>query len=115
MRRKVLGVGILLELLGVIGFIVPSPVFGFFEVNTGLNLAHIASGTLAIWSAVRGIGSMRACGKLLGFAYLALAIIGFAAPDYDLFRYVSFGTPDNWLHLGISIAFMYFAYLSPPN
>ncbi|MBA3271878.1 MAG: DUF4383 domain-containing protein [Acidobacteria bacterium] len=115
MRSKMVVLGVLLEALGIFGLILPSPLFGLFEVNAGVCLAHIASGSLAIVSAFRGVGAMRLCGKILGFGYLALAIIGFAAPDYDIFEYVAFQTPANTLHLVVAAVFLYVAFLAPPN
>ena len=115
MRVKFLILGSLLALLGVLGFLIPSPLFGLIETNAGLNIAHILSGAFAITAAFRGIGSMRMCGRILGFAYLALAIVGFAAADYDAFAYVALEGAANWLHLGVAAVFLYFALLAHPT
>ncbi len=115
MRSKFILIGALLEAFGILGFLMPSPVFGLFEFNAAISLAHIASGALALVSAFRGIGAMRLCGRILGVGYLALALVGFAAPEYDWFALVALDGPANLLHLGIAAVFLYFALLAPPN
>jgi hypothetical protein len=92
----------------------PSPIFGILEVNTAINLAHLASGSFAVVTAFRGTGSMRMAGKILGCTYLLLAVVGFAAPEYDWFALVALTGAANWLHLAIAAFFGYYALLAAP-
>ena len=115
MRNKFIVLGAFLETLALLGFLMPSPLLGILQVNTAINLAHLASGGLALVSAFRGIGPMRLCGRILGFGYLLLAIVGFAAPEYDWFAFVALDSVANGLHLALALSFLYYAFLASPT
>jgi len=115
MRTRFIVLGALLEGLGILGFVLPSPLFGLVQVTTAINLFHMASGGIALASAFRGIGSMRTSARILGFAYLLLAMVGFAAPEYDWFAFVALDGAANWLHLAIASMYLYEAFLAPPD
>ena len=114
MRRQFLIIGVLLFAGGVAGFF-QNPVLGLFEVNTLLTIVHLVSGVLAMLAAPYGIGTMRVCGKGLGFLYLGLALAGFFLPAGDVFGAMRLNGADNVLHLALAWIFLYFGLLAPPR
>jgi hypothetical protein len=113
MRTIYLAIGSALVAAGLAGFVMPSPLFGLFEINTLHNIVHIASGALTLLAASQGIGAMRTWGRLLGPTYLALAILGFVEPD--LFGLMHLNLPDNLLHFALAAAFLYVGLIAPPK
>lgn len=95
----------LLIVLGVVGLVVASPVFGVLSVTPAHSLFYLASGGCAALAATRGLGAMRMWGKILGFAFAVLAVAGF----------VMDGGTASWLHLGLALLFLYHALLAPPT
>lgn len=106
-------------LVGILGFILPSPLLGIFGVNALHNIVHVAIG--ALWLAAAtvapfGPDSPRLASKIIGPTYLFVAVIGFAMPD--LFN--SLLNPggegllaDNLLHLGTGALATYIGFASP--
>jgi hypothetical protein len=113
MKTLYLVVGGVLVLVGIVGFVMPSPLFGLFEVNALHNIVHVASGALAILAATQGVGAMRTFGRIFGIVYLAIGIAGFVTPD--LFGLMHVNTPDNLLHIGIAAVFLYAGLIAPPR
>ena len=105
--------GGVLVLVGILGFVMPSPLLGLFEVNTLHNVIHLASGALTVLAATQGVGAMRTWGRLFGLVYLAVAIAGFITPD--LFGLMHVNMADNILHVGLAAVFLYVGFLSPPR
>jgi hypothetical protein len=95
----------LLMLLGLIGLIGSSPLLGMVPLTPIQSLFHMVTGACAGYAATRGLGTMRLWGKILGFAYLAVAVADF----------VMHGGTTAWLHLAIALFFLYHALLAPPT
>lgn len=94
-------IGIILLLVGILGFFMESPLLGIFGVNTLHSVVHIVTGLIFIWA-----GFMSAPTKMvnqwLGVIYILVAILGFFG--LLTFLNVSGGTdPDNFLHLAIGV------------
>jgi hypothetical protein len=104
--------GSVLVLVGVLGFVMPSPLVGLFEVNTLHNIIHLASGAVTLLVASQGIGAMRTWGRIFGLIYLAVAIAGFVEPS--LYGLMHVNMPDNLLHVGLAAIFLYIGFLAPP-
>ena len=105
--------GGVLVLIGVLGFVMPSPLLGLFEVNTLHNIIHLVSGALTLVAASQGIGAMRTWGRIFGLVYLAVAIAGFVDPT--LFGLMHVNLPDNLLHIALAVIFLYIGFLAPPT
>lgn len=114
MRNAYLAMGVLLAIGGVLGFF-QNPILGLFEVNTLLNLLHVGSAIVTVAVAIKGIGTMRTWGKLVGFLYLALAITGAVVPHGDVLGVLRLNVPDNVLHAAVGLFFLYYALLAPPT
>lgn len=113
MKNLYLVLGGLLVLVGILGFVMPRPLLGLFEVNALHNIVHLATGALTLLVATQGIGAMRLWGKLLGAVYLAVGIVGFVSPDIIGLMHVNM--PDNLLHLGLAIVYLYVGLIAPPR
>ena len=113
MKTIYLVLGSVLVLVGVLGFVMPSPLLGLFEVNMLHNLIHLASGALTLLAATQGIGAMRLWGRIFGLVYLAVGILGFVMPD--MFGLMHVNMPDNLLHVGLAAIFLYVGFVAPPQ
>ena len=105
--------GGVLILVGVLGFVMPSPLLGIFEVNTLHNIIHLGSGALTLLAATQGVGAMRTWGRVFGLTYLLVGILGFVDPS--LFGLMHVNLPDNLLHFGLAAVFLYVGFLAPPR
>jgi Domain of unknown function (DUF4383) len=96
LARTVAGVlGAVYVVAGLAGFILETPLFGLFEVNTLHNVVHIALGAILLYGATStpiAVMTTRGVGALL----VVLGILGFFEPFPNL---VPLGGNDIWLHL----------------
>ena len=87
--------GAIYLIAGLAGFVLESPLFGLFAVNTLHNIVHIVIGAILLYgsmSTVAAIQTTRGIGALL----VVLGILGFVEPFPDL---VPLGGSDIFLHL----------------
>ncbi len=105
MRAQYYVSGVLLVLLGALGFILPRPLFGQLPVTVVHNAAHLAAGVIALTAAARGLLAMRMVGRLLGVAFVVLATAGFVMDS----------GATAWLHVALALFFLYHALLAPPT
>ena len=113
-RRYHVIAGVLI-VLGGLGFVLPTPLFGVFEVTPLLNVVHLAAGVLAGAAATRGLGTMRAWGQILGYVFAALAVAGFATDADAVANLLPLSTRNAWFHLAMALVFLYHALLAPPT
>jgi hypothetical protein len=96
MARTVAAVfGAVYIVAGLVGFVLETPLFGLFEVNTLHNIVHIALGAVLLYGATStpvAVITTRGAGALL----VVLGILGFFEPFPGL---VPLGGNDIWLHL----------------
>ena len=88
--------GAIYLLVGVVGFVLESPLLGLFEVNALHNIVHILLGAALLYgstSFAAAVQTTRGVGALL----VVLGILGFVAPNG--FGLVPLGGNDIWLHL----------------
>ncbi|MGH2498668.1 MAG: DUF4383 domain-containing protein [Candidatus Limnocylindria bacterium] len=112
--------GAIYVLIGVLGFILPSPLLGIFGVTPLHNIVHLAIGALwlvAATAAPMGLDSARTASAVIGPVYLLVAVFGFVAPglfdsllnpDGDASRLY-----DNLLHLVTGGLATYIGYATP--
>ena len=96
-------IGIILLLVGILGFVMSSPLLGIFPVNTLHNVVHLVTGLIFVWAGFSSNMSMtKGTNQWLGVIYILVGIIGFFGVLG--FLAISGGAdPDNFLHLGIGI------------
>jgi Domain of unknown function (DUF4383) len=95
---------------GLAGFILETPLFGLFEVNTLHNVVHIVIGAILLYGATStsaAVMTTRGVGALL----VVLGILGIPIPDG--FGLVPLGGNDIWLHLASGAVLLVAGFLSP--
>ena len=95
-------IGIILLLVGVLGFVMSSPLLGLFGVNATHNIVHLLTGAIFLWAGLSSSAPTKATNKWLGVIYIVVAIVGFLG--FLSFLEVMGGMDlDNWLHLVIGV------------
>lgn len=113
-RQFAIVFGAVYALVGVLGFILPSPLLGIFGVNVLHDLVHIVVGGLwlaAAFAAPMGL-TPRAASQIIGVVYLLVAILGFVLPDL-MNQLLVINTADNFLHLATAVLALYFGFMAP--
>jgi preprotein translocase subunit Sss1 len=88
--------GAIYLLIGIVGFVLDNPLFGFFEVNWLLNIVHILVGASLLYGSMSYSTAIQAT-RGVGAVLVILGVLGFIAPDG--FGLVPLGGNDIWLHL----------------
>lgn len=105
--------GVVFVIVGLLGF-VPNPLVsptGLFVVNTMHNLVHLVSGIVLLAGAFTTLGARMSL-MIVGWAYVAVAIIGFFSGDMIL-GIIHQNNADRWLHVFLAAANLGAAYLIP--
>jgi hypothetical protein len=97
MARTVAAVfGAIYLFVGIIGFVVATPLFGLFHVNGLHNLVHIALGGGLLYGATSAEAAIQAS-RWVGAVLFVLGLLGFVSADG--FGFMPLGGNDIWLHL----------------
>ena len=107
--------GAVYVLVGVLGFVLPSPLLGLFGVNVLHNIVHLAIGGLwlfAAFAAPMGADSPRKISQVIGIVYLLVAILGFVLPAL-MDQLLVINMADNFLHLVTAILALYIGFMTP--
>ena len=88
--------GAIYLLLGIVGFVLDNPLFGYFEVNWLHNIVHILVGASLLYGSMSYSTAIQAT-RGVGAVLVILGVLGFIAPDG--FGLVPLGGNDIWLHL----------------
>ena len=116
-KKSVLVLGVVLALVGVLGFVDVSPIMsngmllGIFAVDTMHNIVHVLSGVLAILFAMRGEGQAKLFAKVFGVVYALVAVLGFVAEDL-LMSLMAVNMADHVLHIVLALAFLYIGFVA---
>ena len=100
--------GVVFILVGGLGF-VPNPLVspsGLFVVNAAHNMVHVITGLAFVVGALVFSGKESLVIKIIGVAYLSIAILGFFTSGHMLLGIVHINIADRWLHLGLAIAIL---------
>jgi len=95
-------IGIVLILVGILGFFMSSPLLGFFGVNGLHNGVHIVTGLIFLWAGFAGNAPVKKVNQWLGVIYILIGIVGFFVALTFLNMEAGMD-PDNWLHLVIGV------------
>ena len=108
--------GITFIAVAVLGFI-PNPLVsphGVFAVNLAHNLVHLLTGIAFIVLVLKFEGNENTVIKLIGAAYLAVAILGFFTTGDKLIGFIHINEADRWLHLGLAVVIIAAGYIFKP-
>ena len=95
--------GIILLLVGLLGFFMESPLLGIFEVNGTHTWIHLISGVLALLAGLTAAGAYTGnYNKTFGIVYLLIGVLGFLGIGF-LVDLLMLNTADNALHLLIGV------------
>lgn len=113
-RQFAIVFGAVYLVVGVLGFLLPSPLLGIFGVNTRHDILHVVIGGLwlaAAFGARRGL-TPRFASQIVGVVLLAAAILGFALPT-QMDQLLLINMADNFLHLITAVLALYIGFMSP--
>ena len=113
-KTAAIAIGVIFVIVGLLGF-VPNPLFsptGVFVVNTMHNLVHLISGIVLLAGAFTTTPGARMSLMIVGWAYVAVAIIGFFSGDMIL-GIIHQNNADRWLHVFLAALNLAAAYLIP--
>ena len=88
--------GAIYLLVGIVGFVLESPLLGYFEVNALHNVVHILLGAILLYGSMSTVAAIQTT-RGVGAVLLILGILGFIVPEG--FGFVPLGGNDIWLHL----------------
>jgi len=91
-------IGVILLLIGVLGFFMGDNVFGF-DVNPLHNIVHLVTGAIFAWAGFAAGAPTKKVNTWLGVIYLVVGILGF----FGVLGFLAVNTADNWLHLAIGV------------
>lgn len=103
--------GAVFIVIGILGFF-NDPILGIFEVNALHNIIHLASGILALIFASQGESQARTFAMILGIVYALVTILGFLQGS-PILGLVDSNTADNFLHLVLTVVFLYVGFSKP--
>ena len=83
-------------LVGIVGFVIDSPLLGLFETNALHNIVHILLGAILLYGSMSTTAAIQTT-RGVGAVLVVLGILGFFAADG--FGLVPLGGNDIWLHL----------------
>ncbi|MBI2578746.1 MAG: DUF4383 domain-containing protein [Candidatus Aenigmarchaeota archaeon] len=93
-------IGAVLLLVGLLGFVMSSPLLGLFGVNTLQNVLHLIGGALGLYFGYKGGAKNFNLG--LGAVALVVAVLGFVTPDL-LAQMLNINMATTWLHVLIGV------------
>lgn len=106
--------GIILILLGILGFVpgitTNGYLFGIFHVNLVHNLIHLATGVIALFVAMKSESASRSYFQVFGIIYGIVAILGLFYRDRYIFGVVANNIPDVVLHFAITAVALYLGF-----
>lgn len=101
-----LGIGAVLTLVGILGFIfvpIQGQLFGIFGVNTLHNAVHLVTGIAGLAAGYFAAGAFSdGYNKYGGLTYLLIAILWLVVPAF-LNQLLNIGLADTLLHFGLAI------------
>lgn len=114
--------GIVLLLVGLLGFIPPlAPhgyLFGLFEVDALHNLLHLVTGGAGVLVAFVGGRAGQGYFRVVGIIYGLLTVLGFFHGNAPLFGVMAHNQADIGLHLVIALYTLYMGFVvrtTPPE
>jgi hypothetical protein len=113
--------GIVFLAIGILGF-VPSVtttdangmpmLLGIFHVNPLHNIVHLASGVVALFCGMSGVGASRTYFRIFGIVYLVVAILGFYPGGTMILGMLSNNPAVTWLHVAIAVVSLYLGFVA---
>ena len=113
LKKAVVIFGVILLILGILGFVPRETpegyLFGVFHVNPAHNWLHILTGIIAIFCGKCDVASRRFF-QIFGVIYAIIAILGFFHGNHPIFGILANNQADNVLHVIIAIIALYLGF-----
>jgi hypothetical protein len=104
--------GVVYLLVGVIGFVMQSPLFGLFPVNALHNVVHIVLGAILLYGATSTSAALMAT-RVVGAVLVVVGLLGFVSADG--FGLLPLGGNDIWLHLASGAILLAVGFMTAPE
>jgi hypothetical protein len=114
LKKTAVGFGIVLLIVGVLGF-VPGVtnngmLLGIFHVNAIHNVVHLLSGAVALIAGLSSTASSRLYFRVFGIVYAVVAVLGFVVGSGMILGILSNNPADTYLHVAIAAAALYLGF-----
>ncbi len=96
--------------VGILGFVLGSPLFGIFAVDTLHNIIHLVSGLVFLVVALFLADSAKMTAKIFGIVYAIVALLGLVVPGDMIFGLIHANLWDDLLHVALSAALLYIGF-----
>ena len=113
-RNVAIVLGVILVLVGLLGFVNNPLVLGIFAVNPLHNVVHIVTGAVLLIGAYSSLGSSLAL-KIIGVVYAIVAIIGFFMVTDGMMLGVAMNEADKWLHVVLAVVILIAGFALPSD
>lgn len=98
--------GVVLTIVGILGYLGGSPILGIFEVDGLHNLIHLASGVVGILAALGGEKYAKMYLQVFGVIYAIVFLLGIFTSG-KILGLIASNTSDDILHLVIAVVLLY--------
>ncbi len=109
LKKWTLIFGIVLVVVGILGFVQGDMVLGMFHVDGMHNTIHLLTGIIALIAWKKGEMIQRRFFQVFGWVYLVVTILGFVQGDTVLGLF-GVNMADNILHLAIAALALWLGY-----
>ncbi|MBI3618782.1 DUF4383 domain-containing protein [Candidatus Peregrinibacteria bacterium] len=106
--------GLVLTLVGLLGFVMSSPLLGLFAVDSIHNVIHLLSGVIALGAAATSSAYSRTYLMVFGVVYGLVTVLGFVQGD-NVLQLITVNPADNFLHLAIAAVCLIVGFGSTKN
>lgn len=103
--------GVVLTLVGILGFVMPSPLFGLFAVNGLHNVVHLATGIVFLGVAFMAPMQSVMAAKVFGVVYAVVAILGLVMGGDMLLGLIAVNMTDHILHIALALVLLYVGFM----
>ncbi len=94
-------VGIVLTLVGILGFFADGSLVGF-GINPVHNVVHLVTGLIGLWAGFGASGYAMRYNQWLGIVYILVAVLGFVAMGF-METLLNINFADNLLHIVLGV------------
>lgn len=109
-------VGILFMIVAILGFmpefINDGKFLGIFAINSINNIAHLATGVIALLCSLKSSWACSYFFIALGIIYGLLAVLGLFDSSMTLFKYITTNAANNFFHAVLALIAFYIGILS---
>lgn len=103
--------GVVYLLVGLVGFVLASPLFGLFEVSTLHNIVHIVLGAILLYGAMSTPAAIMTT-RVVGAILLLIGVLGIFVAEPLGAGVLPVGGNDVWLHLASGVILLAVGFMT---